>query len=716
MNKQKSFITLILSIGLFLFLAKSNGYAEALEEKARYIQLSDDWVEGEEEAEEISLHMSSNDRTLVGMIDQVQYYINIPPKGVQSDSTLSLEVEYSELLLPSSSLTILWDGQPIKSIFLDHEEPAMNIDIPLVKEVLTPGVHEITIEFFGHVTENLCEFDHSGNWLTILSSSALNFTLGDETVEDALDLYPYPFIQPEREQAAHVTIVIPEGPSENILLSALQLSSSLEQQTNEEEIPILKENELETIDSHIIAVGTREQWQGIVAEIFTEAQLQTKENELLLSNVFLQFSSIDKQFLFVTGEEDHVIKERIHMLIEPSLREQLSGFSLAIDQLPKIRGQELKAETTFKEMNIPNLTLSGTNQLSQSYFHPLPMYIQDEKPATLHMKINFAKTLLESSEEINVHKKKGELVIYVNDIPHSISLSDLKPNPGKEYHEIDLPLETRFLKNDRYLSLQFEGNGLKNHEICRPPNDDDWIFIHEDSFITFPLDQPKDEEYFTYFPAPFITEDISETTLIVPKTWTEQALESLQSFVHSLGNGGTLRGLELVYAENVDEKRLENRHVILLGHIEHVPILRKYMDQLTVSVDEHNVLQVSEFGFLQETASHLSWIQSSLWDDDRVMAVISPISLDEEFSSPEQIYEYLLMNQRVAKIVVENKKGEIFTDHLQHEEKKNDFFLPQTTTDETQEVPLYVIIGFFIVFILGISVFFLFLRTRRKDS
>lgn len=716
---KKFFQLLTLLIGYcLLFQMPLIVKADPYEVKDRHIMLPESMFDKDRaKEEETVVSLVSTDRTLSGLVDQAQYYYTIPIQGAELGSELQLNVKYSELLLPNSTMTISIDDQPIKSVPIDTDENYMEIAIPLQEEMITPGFHEVTVSFYGHITKDICENEENpANWLTILATSSLLLNERETLItEDVLHTYPYPFIQPEKDQATEAMIIIPNDPSANILSSALQVANYFSELANGDHIPIMREKDLKQIESHLVAIGTLDQWDGLIADLFKSTDIATEDGKLVISNYFIQSETIDKQMMFVTGQDDKHIAENIRVLTDDSLVEQLSGNDLVIDKLPAIEISQPKENHPLNELNVPNLKLTGQNKLSQTYFLKLPSYVDVTEDATLHLKFNLSETLIEQKEQSTKHREDVELVIYINDIPHSVGVNQLAKADDKEFYEVKVPIEAQFLNKEQYMSIQFEGHGLQNDEFCVPPNDDDWMYIHEDSFMKFPVAQSNNNNNFNEWPAPFITNDVSETTILLPDTYDDDLMKQLGDLFRDLGSDRTLAGLELVFEKDVTEEQLNNRDVIVLGHMHDHPSLETYKDELMLNIDASDRWDVSHYNFLQETSEYVAWIQQSVWDENKTMAVFSPVTPNTNSFLGKNLSDYLYTNKINSKIIVENINGEIFT-YTSEQDKDNDqSILFGEQTEDQNNISTWIVIGFLVVLLVGISLLVILFRRRKKD-
>lgn len=659
-------------------------------------------------------NLSNEDMTLQGLVDGAELYYHVPVHGVKDGSYLHLNIQYSSLLLKGSTITVSVDEIPIESTELDIQKNHMQIKVPLEGHAVTQGFHNLTISFYGHISEYHCTNEENpANWLTILSDSHLFLNQNEISSQDhALQDYPYPFIQNNQDESVQSVIVIPDQPSTSILLSALKVANDLSGQASNEEIPIIQESDLQAISTHVIAMGSKEQWSGIVKEWYAGANIKTPENELVISNYFLQFPQATKQLLFVTGASDKIIEEKISVVTEERFVSQLTGNEVSIDKVNSDDKKQAKEKHSFEELNIPNLTLTGRKAISQHYFYPLPSYVDRHKDARLRLNLKVANTLFMREDEMRTDKR-AELVVYVNEEPHSIAVDDLEKDEYTSTYGVDIPIEASVLQKSPFVMIQFEANGLQNREICVPPDDDKWIFISADSYLQMEILETEPESNFRTWPAPFIsTDDLSETTVLLPNKVDKGTINQLQILMNSIGNEASLDGVQLMSENDVDANKLKGRHVIVLGNPYAHSALDNKADQLFIQADKKKNLDVSAFQFLNETSKFAAWLQPSIWDKDKSMAVFSAVHPDEteQFLS-EEIVEYLKTTALKATVVVESKNGEIFTNELD-ETSANDKKVETNAGISKTNTGLFMV-GFFGIVILS---FILFIYVYRKSK
>lgn len=718
MRRYISFIILLTGLFIFLF-GGDESFAKTYDVEDRHIQVSKDLLGPSENDTDVLTDLIPENRTFTGLVDEAHYYYNIPVQGAKEGSEIQLNLTASPLLLPDSTFTVLIDDQPVKSISLDSKGDNYTLTIPLEGDFLSEGFHEVTLSFYGNISEDICTNDENpASWITINSSSFL--TLDGVTSlpkKNVLKYYPYPFIQPEQEEPVKGAIVVPNEATTHTLLSATKIASYLSRQLSDQHVPILFEDDLETIDTHLIAVGPADEWEAVIADFVNSLSIDEVDEGLLIDNFFIESAHTKKQLMFVTAEDDETLANYVHVLADDSLVDQLDGNQLLIEDEPKLKQEETKEMYTFKQLDIPDQTITGKNKLSQVYFYQLPNNVNTTEDAHLNLKMNFSKTLLKEGKrkEITEKNRDGELVVYVNDVPHSIAVDQLEKAEDAEFYDVNIPIDGQFLKDNQSITLQFAGNGLRDHDICVLPNDDHWIFIHEDSSIQFSLTEKSSANNFAEWPNPFLGDQYADTAVVLPDIPSKKFMKQTSHFLQLLSYYDDINRIELYEEADLTHELLREKHLIFLGHFTQYTILDDVQDDLLIDQRPDNLWNVSAYHFLQETSDHVAWIQSSPWQSQKTLAVFSSVEADDEQFTVEDLLLFLDSQDDSPTIVVENKNGDIFTYDPELDETADGSLIDFESSDAENQAPAFVLISFLIIFAVAIILLiFMFLRRRKR--
>lgn len=711
-DKNKIWLMFVMFLPIFILLFENNAEAANLQMKDNIITVSDNWLDKAESEEDVAIiPLMDEPMMLEGLIDGAEYYYEVPVRQLKKDSALHLAVEYSDLLLKGSTITVKVDDQPIYSRDLATNKTKLDIKVPLKDNALEAGLHRVSIEFYGNIDENFCANDENpANWLTIQAKSHVQLNYQPlKARKDMLEDYPYPFIQHQQDQSVQSTIVIPNDASTATQLAALQISNYMNKHANEQEkVAIIHEKEMEKISTHLITVGLESEWDGIVHDLLTTLKLETKKDELQLGNRIIQSKENQKQWLFVSAEKEEVLSDNIAILSEETYVEQLAGNDIAIRHLPENPSKEVKAKQSFEELDITSLTLNGQKRMSQNYFYQIPTYVDTFSPAYLHLKLKVADTLF--TDDTIHNQDMAELVVLINNVPHSIKIDDLKDTETEGLYDVEVPIDADVFRGEQFITFQFIGHGLRHHDYCVPPSEERWIYLDDSSDIQVSLLEEEASQGFQSWPSPFMsTNKTSDTTIIVPDDFDASMMDQLQILISSLADGMTLQGLDMKQVGDVDVEEVKNRHIILLGDVTAFTQLDGVKESLELDVTDNQYIDITPFGFVNETAKDLGYIQKSVWNEEKMMALFSPVQLGEEAAPiSAELIDYIHMNHQHVTMVVENENGEIFTNKQVDSTKE----VEDKTTK--QLIDPWMIVVFISIFTVALIIFVVIFRRSRK--
>ncbi|MGM8213100.1 cellulose biosynthesis cyclic di-GMP-binding regulatory protein BcsB [Virgibacillus sp. W0430] len=708
-------------LAIVLFLLNEPTHAEDFSVEGNVISLPEQFLNGSEKQNTSSVIPLTNESiTLEGLVDQAELYYEIPVQAIKKESKLNVKVQYSELLLKGSTVTIYIDDEPVFTTALDLKKRAMDIEIPLTGDAVEQGFHKVTVSFYGHLSEQMCaDLDNPANWLTILPESYLflNFQEALDR-ENTLYDYPYPFIQKNQENEIQSKIVVPDNPSAANLSAALQLADSLLEQTNGKAAQlIVKESELNVVSDHLIIVGAEGQWTGLIKHIYETANLSLPSKEIVLSTYYVKSNKAMKQVLFVTATDDQIIADKVRMLTEKQLSDQLAGNELSIAQVPSIPKQKLNSKQTFKDIGITDQTLTGKQSISQSYFYEIPPYIQSNEQAMLHLNLKVSKTLFNDEQYTAETVEDAELVLFINELPYSIAINDLDKQ-NESFYEVEVPIESHLLQQERFLTIQFQANGLREDAFCTPANEDKWIFIHEDSYLQLGIQHHQSEASFKAWPSPFSSVGgLDETVIVLPRELDQQLINQLSLLTQSLGRGGKINELEILFDNNLNEDSLTSKNVIIFGGVIDHPYLKDFYDDLLIKVDDNYSLDASAFHFVNETSKNIAWVQPSIWNKKNVMVVFSP--MHDKQTVPfltENLLEYVQANVLDANIVVESQNGEVFSHVIKDVDVVDSDSSNGIIQSDQTKIERWIVIGFIIIVVVSTGIFACFFRNRKAKT
>lgn len=688
-------------------------------ERASEIDVTEAIVRDAPNETEATIYITNEQVTLEGLTSAVDLHVNIPHDYVTDDATLTLKASYSSLLEDNSSVTVHIDGEKLASEKINPNKTSLQMEVSIPKKLLTKGFHTITVLFYGIVTDDICaNEDNPGNWFTILPSSSLQLKqLPLKGRTNMLEHFPYPFVQTNRAEQIRSTIVIPNEPSIYILEAAMKVANFLNNAvTTSDNVQIVTEDELTNVDHHLIAIGSHDDWSGEMKKWTSSLEDVAESSAFTLQNIILQHANKAKLLLYIYAPMNEQIAMNIDAIANDTFVEQLTGNSLSIQKLPDEQPEQYERTMTFKQLQIPNLYLTGKKTTTDYYFIRTP-------PAFFETGETFIKLFLNASETLFIEKEQydhddAELVVFVNDVPHSVAIRSLKKEADDGFYTVHVPIDPIILQQEPYVSLHFEAHGLHDHDICVPPNEDRWIYVHKASYVTLPEFPNERNATFGDWPVPYVaTEAFGKNAIIIPDKIDENIIEQLYMLTSQLGRYGSIQHVQLYTDDGNLADQLTDYDIIALGDLEQLPSIMALDDALLIPQSNDGSFDLTSYNFIQETLRHIAWQQTSPWNKDKLMTVFTTGTNENTFIS-ESLIEFIQKNLPHTAVIVESKNGEIFTDEtsLHVENKASDEIERGSEKRFQTEINPFFIGGFFLLLGVSLFLFIYIIRRQRRNK
>lgn len=643
---------------------------------------------------------------LRGPEQQVSFFYEMKSDSTERDQELVLRFRHSELLIAPSSLTVHVDGKPITSHLLTGEE-SKELIIPLQEEALKQGIHEVAVLFYGVIKEGICvEQGTSANWLAIQVDSYLQ--LGEQqTAARHLANYPAAFIGTEKYP---VTIIIPQKASVKTLDSALKVGAFLSESTSEKSpVQIKREDDVKSLSSNVLIIGAADEFTSTnMKSLLKQASLAAIEDSMILSYETIKDGNEQVDALLAISETPAALAERVSVLTNSKLFEQLSGRQFRVRSMPIHDRDESNNTLKLGQFGMDNLTLNGSNRKSQQFFHYAPFAIDKNQAAVLELNLKrSAPDQSETSVAEEVFRGPIELTVLVNDVPHSINLDELS-DPQEGIYSVQMPIEKSAMKENRMISLQLQTSGLLAKNPCVTTDHHRWIYIEKDSFFTFPKEKEDEEKFpsFAQFPSPFIDEEGG--VVILPTTSIDD--DQLLYLYRKLYLNSRPMNWRLADGGEMKAKELENQHALFIGGPTVQPLLEKKKEELVVSYLTGKP-DLATLGFMEDASRSLSFIQPSLWGDQtHTMMVMDSLTKNLGIDGP--LVDFLQMTDESATVAVLSNNRKVYTNAavaaaggVEDDEVEKTAAGPSTSW----------LIGFGVLLVLAMVSVFVMVRRRRRE-
>ncbi|WP_028551683.1 cellulose biosynthesis cyclic di-GMP-binding regulatory protein BcsB [Paenibacillus sp. UNC451MF] len=679
-------------------------------------------------------HLANENISMTRVDSTQQLYYSVPKADVADGSYIDLDISYSELLLPSTStMTISIDGRPLKSILLTKETSSRLVNrIYLGSEDVAPGFHSVTIEKHSTISNDLCDDEENpANWLKINRSSVVFLnTTTSFTTADALRSYPFPFVEQGIQDEMYGAVMVPDHPSSDVISSAMRLAAYFSSKTaTKRATPVMTESEWLNKDLLLpaAALGSIDSWSGPVKQMIAESPIQVKDRQLSLDTFAVknQASNESRQVLLVSAAADKVIKDQIHVLTEKKYVDQLAGNHLVInDQSAAPDAQDSAKPITFESMGIANIKLDKTSTSSDRLTYTIPSFWSLTGESQLLLKVRVSPLLQNEAVEVNDKNKSKNvsattdsagLTVVINDIPKTFAFADIMKSK-KEDDSYLLPIALGpYLKSNQSntLTMTFTAHLNEAHNVCGPKSDNGkWIFIDKSSTLQLPHEIQK-ETSFKNWPSPFVGDQgLDRTVFLLPKEVDGVLLSQLAAMIRDMTNGSSANAsIDIVQDQEPDlEQKLKGRNVIVVGNPDSFEALNNFKDQLMMSPGSSQYPTVNS-NIINETTDYAAWIQTSVWDKERIMAVFQAGESNKAKDTfmHVNLLKFLNNEQKSSQVVVMSKSNEVLSFDLKG---------MQTTTPATSTASasgsnrslIWMAAAVGLVFIIGLVLFIRLLR------
>ncbi|WP_336805577.1 cellulose biosynthesis cyclic di-GMP-binding regulatory protein BcsB [Bacillus subtilis] len=645
--------------------------------------------------------------TLYGSKDSAELTYQIPAGASSGNQQLVIEYEASNLLISPSSLTVVIDDEPVKTLKLDGDSKRKTVKLNLNKSQSAQGYHNVTLKFYGVMKEGVCvRQDTSGNWIKIYPDSRLTLADSSEAKGTSLDHYPYPFAQ-SGNTAEETAIVIPDNPSSAEIEAAVKTEGYLKTVDSSVSIAYVTESELKKIDKPTIVIGVDKHWNGKVKKLLKQAGLQAKGENLLLAERVLKAEGKQQPVLFAQAASEDALTKKISVMTDQTYTGQLSGDTLSISKLQQTEKKESDM-LTLENFGAGDITIGADKTSSAHYFYPASAVLDENQSAKLSLKLKKSETIQASTAENESASQAAELKVMINGQPHSVRLDELGKEDKNGFYHVTVKVDPKLLQKNRYIDIQFVTTGLKENNPCNTTDEEKWVFIDKNSTLSYAIKGMSPSADFQEWPLPYAGNQDQTTLIVLPDTVSQSKLEELSLVTESFGSEAQ-HSYTVKKSSDVTAKDAKGRNLIFIGGINQFSLLKEKSSDLLVPQEKNGSFDVSGFEMLNETTKQVVFTQASVWDSRYTMAVFAP-SKGDGAAVTKEIISYLNSNDESATVLNETNSQQVFTNHQQLKSETNSSDAEQPTQDHSQK---WMYIGL-LALIMVIAAVFIWIAVRRR--
>lgn len=630
---------------------------------------------------------------LNGPYAETHFYYELYTDLENDDYYVQFEINTSELLIEPSSLTIKIDEEPIQTVPLVGNE-SNTVKVELEGEALDKGSHTITASFSGYIIDRVCvPQDTPGNWMTIQPHSFI--ALDQVGISENLTLEDYPQLYIGFE-GHEVAVIIPDNPADQTLQSAHMVAHYLSNQSADHTVLVVEESEVETIKGNIVIIGGIDEfytdWMKEITKLYRD---EIQDDSLYMTQMPIKQKNTEISGLLALAKHPENILHNAEILTESTLIEQLVGESMQVSDLPDLIQQHRQYDVSFSDFGFIDFTLDRYQTKTQSYYHYLPLDKNEIKNPFIELFFKKASVL----------KDKFDLVIHINDVPHSVDMDSLEEDlNGNLYAKV--PFDQEILSNNRLVSLQLVTNGLRIDNPCETTDYNPWLHVFSESKFVLPTAPSEDQMYYNHFPFPFSGED----ELIIVKPNSAILNKDLQNLFSVLTTNSQLPPLQILSSSNVTKDILSKGNILFIGGMKEHDLLKEVEDQLIVQYNNGENPLLGQEGFIEPAINYYSFMQKSPWNKNHYLVVFDEFKEMNKYFTREFL-QYLAYTENTSSIAVQNGPDSFHTNASTLETSKAEV---NEISDDSNDLFIWGIV--FAGLLLVIAILILVQLRKRKNS
>lgn len=490
-----------------------------------------------------------NTGILEGRKPSYTFYIPIPSQWEVLNIDLNLIIQFSPLLLNSSSLTLMVGDLPIDSIKLDKavSQPILwRVSIP--KALIQKKITTVRLIGYMKISDDVCsDVENPGNWITLVGNSSVTYHYQNRSENLKLSDFPYPFIHNDAPFVDKIAFVMPDKMTANDFAPYFNLANILSKRASWRGI------DFETILTNDVGHISSSNPAIIVStpDLINFSSLKFPNGIHLEHNQWMQNGtrlSDDSGFIWIYPNKQQPVlvisantQQGIATAIN-SINSNVMNFNATnpslfiatptdIDQ--PISESPKKLHITFKDLGYNDNTVFGSGQNQLNYQFNLPDQFSNS-PVTLFLDYSFSPFLQQN--------KASTLTINLNGYPVDGAL--LKTDSAQKVTlELNLPPKLLHLGNN---ALIITFNMILPEEYCtRDYLNEAWATVYNDSYLEFHQSKAPESNQIKSYPT--LMNGLVFVGLPNNGTTTYQNKQLLQELIHfatTLNNSSFLKVMD----------------------------------------------------------------------------------------------------------------------------------------------------------------------------
>ena len=510
---------------------------------------------------------------LNGSSPSYSFYIPVPVEWKLTGMVLHLNLTHSEVLRPTSTITITINAVPVQSLQLTSTNVGPYVwDVNVPPELLTGDVITVKLTGFMRVTDNVCDdIENAANWTQIASQSTVVFSYTPLPLNLTLNQFPYPLVRTRSLTADKVAVITPDDATGEEMSAVFDVASSLGSMETWRGLNISTLQETQFTDKiksdyDVILVGTTDRlnltslgvnWSlKIVLGKFVQpdnsfvpdtsgvimiAQSPWNSNRAIIAVTGFTSAAVTNAALAIRNSQFANLARGQYALI-PSRPEDLSAS----------KGGPNWTNTDFSTLGYTDQTVYGIGEKRISIPLDLPNDIQ---PKEIKVSLVFSHSPFVSTD-------RSYMVLSANGIPQE-GLYLKSDNEKRAEWTVTIPA-SQLLPGKNKLEVLFDLHLADSEQCTDEYYDQAWAVLHRESSIQVSFDTatPVQPDLLNY-PLPFG----KDTLVIVSPTMGEEERNGTFQLISQLGAllGDQARYVEMVTSSQVTPADLKSHSLIIIG-------------------------------------------------------------------------------------------------------------------------------------------------------
>jgi len=533
--------------------------------------------------------IENKDYVGTGLFNQQTSWFLIPRNvEITEDAALTYSISHSNILSPTSTVTILVNEQPIKSMNLlpeSSEKGEHSLIIP--RSLLKSGYNAIQFRFYTiqNITRPCHDLENPANWVVVHKDTNLKLTYITKSI-DNLELFPDPYLKVEKfeNRKTPLTIALPENPTrEEKRTAAIMIQyfgfaepflyDRLRVVTGKVPKKLLEE-------TSILAIGTLDRnpfRNDVNTKVPADVLGKMDEKKGL---VFMMKSPGKEKHVItiITGSNQKTLEKTAEVMTYSSLVEKMRGSYAVIDtseELPEVKTVADIANPEFKDLGYVTTKIAGTFESSVEFFYDLPPHWELLPGTSVFIDASYSP-LLDPDQSI--------MTVLINDKP--IQTFKLAGGGGRTRWKFQIPeevLEAKDFMVTVRVYLDVGQNDCESRYYDRA-----WIIIHDNSYFNVPH-YLTEERGFENFPASFYGEKgLEPLKVVIPDSPSQAEFDAAFNSIYMLSSLMPYNEepkFDVLSASEVTEEMKETFNFILIGSLARNPLMKDINSSLPLPLN-----------------------------------------------------------------------------------------------------------------------------------